>query len=178
MKKLLWIVAVTSAFSASAAFAGGKVPTAYSLIGSGSKTETRAYAGLNWNLESGKIPAVVLGVFRARVKADGDTQGGNLGLHLNIANGIKPGKLKLGYLQGKEDVQGEVAVGYSFLKSAPLLGLGVNGPHVSAGVDVYTNPGFDPYLMLHSQGEFDEPNLACVADPSGIYLDPDCSIID
>lgn len=152
MKKSALAVALLSTLTASAVFAGGAI------VVSTSKTETRAYAGLNWTLGGGATPALVLGAFRTKVDSDGDTQGGNLAFHINLAGGVKPGKLKLGYLNGKEDIQGELAIGYDFMKNAPLLGLGINAPYVNAGVDAYMNPGFVPYGTLHTQGEFDKPN--------------------
>jgi hypothetical protein len=180
MKKSALAVLLLSTLTASAAFAG-KIPF-YSLIpatGAASKTETRAYAGLNWKLDGGATPALVLGAFKAKVESDGDTQGGNLAFHINLAGGVKPGKLKLGYLNGKENFQGELGVGYDFLKNAPLLGLGINAPYVNAGVDAYRGPGFVPYVTLHTQGKFDKPNQTgtlCVLDPSGLYTDPLCTI--
>lgn len=183
MKKSTLAVLLLSALMGSSALAG--VSTLYSLIpatGSASKTETKAYVGLNWTLGGGATPALVLGAFRAKVDSNGDTTGGNLAFHVNLAGGIKPGKLKLSYLDGKEDLQGELGIGYDFLKGAPLLGLGLNAPHISAGVDAYAGPGFIPYATLHSQGKFDKPNQTpaqCVVDNvTGIYLDPACTILD
>jgi hypothetical protein len=180
MKKSALAVLLLSTLITSAAFAGS---TFYSLIpgtGGASKTETRAYAGLNWKLGGGATPALVLGAFRTKVESDGDTQGGNLAFHINLAGGVKPGKLKLGYLNGKENLQGELGIGYDFLTNAPMLGLGINAPHVSAGVDIYTNPGFVPYITLHTQGKFEKPNQTpaqCVADTFGDYIDPLCEIL-
>ncbi|MGB9130833.1 MAG: hypothetical protein WCB97_14415 [Thiobacillus sp.] len=179
MKKSTIALVLVSALTASSAFAG---TTGYSLIpgtGSTSETETRAYAGLNWTLGGGATPALVLGAFRTKVDSDGDTSGGNLAFHLNLAGGVKPGKLKLGYLNGKENIQGEVGIGYDFLKKAPLLGVGLNAPHISAGVDAYANPGFVPYVTLHSKGEFDKPSgttSQCVPNNStATYSDPNCT---
>ena len=176
MKKSTLAVLLLSALTGSAAFAG---VTSFSLIpatGGASKTETRAYAGLNWKLGGGATPALVLGAFRAKVESDGDTSGGNLAFHINLAGGVKPSKLKLGYLNGKENLQGEVGIGYDFLKNAPLLGLGINAPHISAGVDAYTGSSFVPYGTLHTQGKFKKPSQTpaqCVVDPLGNLL-ADC----
>lgn len=181
MKKSVLAMILLSALAGSATAGTGGVSPAYSLVpgtGDASKTETTIYVGLNWSLEGGATPALVLGAFRAKVKSDGDTTGGNLAFHINLAGGIKPGKLKLGYLNGKEDFQGELGIGYDFLKQAPLLGLGLNAPHVSAGVDAYANPDFVPYITLHSKGEFDKPNRTasqCVPDAAGPYSDPACT---
>lgn len=123
-----------------------------------SRTDTRAYAGLNWSLGGGYTPALVLGVTNAKVKSNGDTTGIRLAFHVNLAGGIAPGMLKLSYLNGKEDVQGEIGGGYNFIKSAPALGLGINGPYVSAGIDAYLNPGIVPYVSVNSQGAFSKPH--------------------
>lgn len=180
MKKSTLAIFLLSALTGSAALAGVNGYILVPATGSASKTETQAYVGLNWNLEGGATPALVLGAFRAKVESDGDTTGGNLAFHINLAGGIKPGKLKLGYLNGQENLQGEVAIGYDFLKNAPLLGLGLNAPHISAGVDAYMNPGFVPYGTVHTQGKFDKPNQTpaqCVADSSGTYSDADCTTL-
>lgn len=180
MKKSTIALILLSALTAPSTYAG---TVGFSLIpgtGSTSETETRAYAGLNWRLGGGATPALVLGAFRAKTQSDGDTSGGNLAFHFNLAGGIKPGKIKLGYLNGKENIQGEVGIGYDFLKNAPLLGIGVNGPHLSAGVDAYANPEFVPYFTLHSKGEFDKPSgtsSQCVPNNStATYSDPACTI--
>lgn len=162
------------ALASSSALAGSIPSTTYSLSGTtnnGAKTNTNAYAGLNWSLGGSWTPAVVVGVFNTRVKANGDTEGANLAFHLNLAGGIKPGKLKLSYLNGKENVQGEVGVGYDFLRGAPLLGLGVNGPFIGAGVDGYLNFTIVPYLNLHTQDRFKKPSNStqqCVSDGATI----------
>lgn len=158
MKKTILALTVLSALVSSAVWAGGgSIPATASTTGANSETDTRAYVGLNWSLGGGTTPALVLGVFNTKVKSDGDTTGGNLALHLNLAGGIKPAKIKLSYLNGEEDLQGELGAGYDFIKAAPLAFLGLNAPHLSVGVDGYLNPGFVPYATLHSQGEFDKP---------------------
>lgn len=152
-------------------------PANYTLV-SASKTKTEIYAGLNWNLDDGVIPALVLGVSHTKVQSDGDTEGGNLALHINLKDGIKPDKLRLSYLKGKEDLQGEFGVGYDFKEAGPLALLGVNGPFAAAGINVYLNPGFVPYLQLQSLGKFDKPSLDCkrVAEDTGDYTDAVCTV--
>lgn len=177
MKKSIITLAVALTVVSSSALAGN-TPT-YSWVGSntngGTKTNTNAYAGLNWSLGGGWTPSVVIGVFNTRVKSDGDTEGANLAFHLNLAGGIKPGKIKLSYLNGKEDIQGELGIGYDFLRGAPLLGLGVNAPYISAGVDGYLNGNIVPFATLHSQGKFKKPESGsarrCAQDLPPVYDD-------
>jgi len=184
MKKSTISLAIGLALVSSAALAGSFVPPPqYSLVsstsGSTSKNNTNAYAGLNWSLGGNWTPALVLGVFRTHVKSDGDTQGANLAFHLNFAGGIKPGKLKLSYLNGKENIQGEIGAGYDFMRSAPLLGLGLNGPFIAAGVDGYLSQGLVPYVTLQSQGKFSKPSYQnttqCILDPVGIWGNNTCT---
>lgn len=186
MKKSSISLAIGLALVSSAALAGS---TTYDLVttttntGKTSKNNTNAYAGLNWSVGGSWTPSVVLGVFRTHVKSDGDTQGANLAFHLNLAGGIKPGKLKLSYLNGKENIQGELGVGYDFMRSAPLLGLGLNGPFVAAGVDGYLSQGLVPYVTLQSQGKFSKPafgsgtTTTCVpvGGGGGDFTDPLCT---
>lgn len=174
MKKSAISLAIAVALASSSALAGVNT---YSPIttttGSASKNNTNAYAGLNWSVGGSWTPAVVLGVFRTHVKSDGDTQGANLAFHLNLAGGVKPGKLKLSYLNGKENIQGEIGAGFDFIRSAPLLGLGLNGPFVAAGFDSYLSQGVVPYATLQSQGKFSKPSYrtttSCVLDINGLF---------
>lgn len=175
MKKTILTLAVALTFASSSALAGA--PTTYSFVGSntggGTKTNTNAYAGLNWSLGGSWTPAVVVGVFNTRVKANGDTEGANLAFHLNLAGGVKPGKLKLSYLNGKENIQGEVGIGYDFVRGAPLLGLGANAPFIGAGIDGYLNYDIVPYLNIHSQDRFKKPSNStqqqCLQDSISTY---------
>ena len=142
------------------------------------KSKTNLYAGLNWDLDGGATPALVLGAFRTKVETDGDTKGGNLSLDINLKNKIKPSKLKLSFLKGQENLQGEIGFGYNFLKSKPLVLLGVNVPYVSAGIDVYSNPGIVPFAQLHTKGNFDKPGQECkfVGGALGQFEDANCTV--
>ncbi|HEX5786338.1 MAG TPA: hypothetical protein VFY35_16540 [Burkholderiaceae bacterium] len=173
MKKLVLPLVAAATLACSVAQAG---INGYVLAGSSARnTETKGYAGLKWSLSTGTTPAVVLGIVRAKVKSNGDTDGANLAFSLNLAGGIKPGKLKLSYLNGKEDVQGELGLGYDFLKSAPLLGLGVNIPYLNAGVDIYRD-GYDPFVTLQTLKKWDKPaGTTCVPSGSPDYSDPNCT---
>lgn len=171
MKKFVLAIALVSILAPSLVQAG----TNYALIGAKTKHTTEAYAGLNWTLESGAMPSLILGVFDTEVTNKRDTSGANLSVHLNLVSGFSFSKLKLSYISGKNDMQGELGIGYDFLKAAPLLSLGANAANISAGIDAYTNPSFNPYVNLHSQGTFDAPNLKCVAAPvTTFFMDPTC----
>ena len=184
MKKSTLAVLLLSTLTGSAAIAGVvPPPPTYNLVpatGSASETETRGYVGLNWKMDGGVTPALVIGVYRAKVESDGDTTGGDLAFYLNLAGGVKPGQLKLNYLNGREDLQGEIGIGYDFLKQAPLLDLAVNVPYISVGVDAYMGAAFVPYGTLHTKGKFDKPSQTpaqCVSATGGAYSDSACTVV-
>lgn len=162
----------------------GSIPTPTSITtGAASQTDTKAYLGLNWTLGGGTTPALVLGVFNTKVKSNGDTTGANLAFHVKFAGGLAPGKIKLSYLNGSENLQGELGLGYDFVRSSPLAFLGLNAPYVAAGVDAYANPGLVPYVTLHTQGKFDKPtgSITTFSCPAGFTfnaISTTCEFID
>lgn len=161
-KSLLALLVALPCLASSMTYAGSVVTTTYGVT-SNKHTQTRAYVGLNWELGGSTTPALVLGAFQTRVKSNGDTTGANLTFSLNLVGGVKPGNLKLTALDGKEDLQGELGVGYNFLKSNPMLVLGVNAPYIAVGINGYLNPGIVPYATIHTQGKFDKPAYTCNA---------------
>ena len=156
--------------------AGVPAPVAPTVVttGSGSsKSSTKAYVGLNWTTEGGMTPALLLGVMRAKVKSNGDTTGANLAFHLNLAGGVKPSKVKLSYLNGKEDLQGEFGAGYDLIKAKPVGFLGLNAAHVAVGLDGFWGAGVVPYLTIHTMDAWKKPTgtTTTVTCPAGFGLD-------
>lgn len=184
MTKSLLVLAVSSVFVCSSALAG--VVQTFNLVGTTggatSKTETRGYAGLKWSLDGGATPSLVLGAMHAKVSSGGNTEGANLALAINLAGGVKPASIKLGYLNGKEDFQGELGVGYNFLKATPLVGLGVNAPYANIGADWSYGGGIDPFAIIHTHGRFSKPAAAAntqtctsVLGLGGAFTDAACT---
>jgi hypothetical protein len=161
MNKTLIALAVGFTFSSSVAMAGFNV---YKQVGNSSKSETKGYVGLNWSIGKGATPALVLGFMRDKILSSGSTEGANLAFHINLAGGAKSAKIKLSYMHGREDLQGELGVGYSILKSEPLLGFGMNTSYLNLGADWIMGNGFDPNASITSQSKFKKPALACVLD--------------
>lgn len=182
MKKLVNRVITGILFAAGmAAYAGSSsIPPIVTAAGPNSQTTTRGYVGLNWTLGGGYTPAVVLGVTNAKVKSNGDTTGANLAFHLNVAGGAKPGMLKLSYLDGNNNVQGELGLGFNFLTGSPLMFLGARGPYVAVGVDAYMQAGFVPYLTLHSMDSYKKPagGVSSVSCAAGYVYNVDTNLCD
>ena len=160
MKITFLPLALLSCLASSVALAGfANIPAT---VNTGSN-KSQAYVGLNWQVGGGMTPALVLGVADTNVKSNGDTTGINLAFHVNLAGGAAPGKLKLSALNGKNDLQGELGIGYNFLTAKPLLFLGLNAPYVALGVDGYLTSGFVPYATVQSLSRFDKPAYGCAA---------------
>ena len=136
-----------------------------------SKEQTKPYVGLNWYFGQGITPELTLGVMHGKTKADGDTDGANLSVSFGLASGFAPASIKLGYLNGKEDFQGNIGLGYSFQSSQPLMFVGVNAPYSAFGLDVKRNFEISPYLQLHSHGKFKEPTV--VVEDEVVVANPD-----
>lgn len=159
----------------SQAFAGA---TTWDFVttGSGNNTDTKAFAGLKWSMEGGATPAFVLGVTRAKTKSNGDTTGGLLSVAINIKDSLSLGKVKLSLLKGQEDLQGELGGGFDYAKHGFFFSVGANGPHVNGGLDIGTDGEIDPFLMLHTLGEFKRGTggTSCEEVPGGAYSDSNC----
>lgn len=183
MKKLLIFAFAALSMLASVAHAGVPVGS-YDLVttssGGNDRTDNQAYAGLVWTW--GEItPSAVIGFSHGKVESDGDTEAVHASLTINFLDGIQLGKVKLTYLNGKEDFQGEAGVGYDLISNSFLLPIGVNAPHVAAGLDVSWTD-IEPYFMLHTRDEFDKPNERSVTEcrdvglGNGSFADADCTV--
>ncbi|MEQ6291856.1 hypothetical protein ACFPAG_14700 [Vogesella sp. GCM10023246] len=174
MKKVLATAAVIGSLFATNAQAIG---FGYDLVTDGVKHNTNAYAGVNIALGNKLVPTLVLGVFDTRVKQNGNTEGANLAVHINVLGGVSLSKLKLSYLNGKNDLQGEIGGGYDLGKQAPFASLGINAPFGAIGVDGFSLHELAPSLTIHSQDEFKAPKASCknVGLGQGAFSDSACS---
>lgn len=144
--------------------------------GTSSDTQTKAYAGLRWDLGGTLMPALVLGVRQTKVKRDGNTSGADISLALLFTGGVGIEKLRLKGFSGKEGFQGELGGGYSFSGKSFFVGGGGNGPYFNLGVDWLPGVGLTPSVMLHTEGKYDKPtggtNVTTQTCPPGTVLNP------
>lgn len=175
MKKLMLAASLTSCLLTPLVQA---VPSNnYVLSNNAVRHNTNAYAGINIALGDKLTPSLVLGVFDTRVKANGDTEGGNLAVHINLLDGVNVSKVKLSYLNGKNDLQGEIGGGYDLAKRAPFGSLGINAPFGTISVDGVSVRDLAPSLTIHSQEEFNTPSRSCqfAGSGNGLFTDANCS---
>jgi len=127
------------------------------------------YAGLKWTLDGGFAPAIVVGYRHAEVTTGGNAQGADVSFSFNIFNGFEPGKLRVKYFNGQENIQGEVGAGYDFSKGL-FAGIGAQGPFSNLGVDYnFTDSNhWEPYFIINTLGEYDKPSrntiISCPAN--------------
>lgn len=127
--------------------------------GSGLRKDNKLFAGINWNF--GKSSAeLVVGFRHLRVQSNKDVEGAKLDFTLPFStSGIGFDKLRLRYVSGTRDVQGEAGGGFSFQSGKPLLGAEVQGPYVLGGLDYVIGGGFQPYVGVNSLGKPKLPTL-------------------
>ena len=154
------VLLATIALLSSNAMAGipiGFAPTLVTTPGSASQNVNRGYAGLKWTLGQGITPSAVIGFRHANVEAGGHVDGGDISMSFNFAGGFQLGKLRAKYLNGQENVQGELGGGYDFTKNGLFAGASVQGPFVNAGADLGFNSGFEPYVMINTLRKYHKP---------------------
>ena len=154
------VLLATIALLSSNAIAGlppGFAPTLVTTPGSASKSVNRGYAGLKWTLGQGITPSAVIGFRHANVESGGHVDGGDISMSFNFAGGFQLGKLRAKYLNGQENVQGELGGGYDFAKNGLFAGASVQGPFVNVGADLGFNSGFEPYVMINSLRKYNKP---------------------
>ena len=124
-------------------------PVAYS-TSSISSNDNKVYAGLKWTLNEGIKPQAVIGFRHMNIGSDGHTDGGDISLSAKFIDGFQLDKTRLKYINGNNDVQGELGGGYDFTKGL-FLGGSAHGPYINLGVDYLIqakDKSIDPYIML------------------------------
>lgn len=169
MRDRLAPLALAATF-ASAAQAGSVSTYPPTLVGGGDRTETKGYAGLNWDLPGGLVPSVVVGVRRAKIDSDGDTRGGDLSFSVGLAGGTAtPAKLRLKGFAGDTNHQWELGGGYNFASGGFFAGPSVTFPHFTLGAD-WQASGLNGYGIVHTWGEPDQPAPATpTCNPGDTY---------
>ena len=126
-------------------------PVVYS-TSSISSNDNKVYAGLKWTLNEGIKPQAVIGFRHTNIGSDGHTDGGDISLSAKFIDGFQLDKTRLKYINGNNDVQGELGGGYDFTEGL-FLGGSVNGPYINLGVDYLIqakDKSIDPYIMLNT----------------------------
>ena len=139
-------------------------------------TENRVYAGVNWTLggKQGLVPQLVLGARSLRVKSSDSVSGGDLNLRLNVFNGFSIDSLRLSYVGGNRDVQGNIGGGYSFVDSKLLGTAAVQANYSRIGADyVFGSSVIRPYAEINSlQKPKNVGGGGALGCPSGYTLGP------
>ncbi len=158
---------------------GGPPPPDFEevIIGEDKESEDQFYAGLNWQFGSKSHAEFVIGFRSVDVKSGGDVKGAAVDLTFPIGDGFKVGELRLKAVNGEEDWQGELGLGWSFAQEGFLFTGGVQGNYINLGADfVFNGGGFQPYLGINSIGEYDRPDYLTElvgSCPSPYVYDPD-----
>ena len=165
------VLLATMVLLSSNAMAGfiGFAPTLVTSPSSTSQSVNRGYAGLKWTLGQGITPSAVIGFRHANVEAGGHVDGGDISMSFDFSGGFQLGKLRAKYLNGQQNVQGELGGGYDFGKNGLFAGASVQGPFVNAGADLSFNSGFEPYVMINTLRKYHKPtsSISSYVCPAG-----------
>jgi len=159
------IIAITLSLIAATAFADNGWPATKPSIAT-KQTDNKFYAGLNWAIGGSFTPQLLFGFRSAKVSSNGDVYGNDVSMSVRLDK-FGPGKLKLAYFDGTQNVQGEAGLGYDFASNQFLGGFGLHGPHINGGLDYLFGGKFEPYLGIDSIGRYNKPSVTC---PSGYLL--------
>jgi len=141
-----------SLFSSSSLYAGlgSYLPPT---VAPNKSTQTHAYAGLVWTLNNqlSYVPDISLGVRSLAVKSDNHVSGAEANLRVNLKDAPSLNSVRLLYVGGNRDLQGNIGVGYSFLHKDFLATLAGSAPYSKLGVDyLFREKSFQSYLEVNS----------------------------
>jgi hypothetical protein len=126
--------------------------------GASSRTNNEAFLGIVWTFGGKIVPELTLGLRSVKTKSSGSTSGAGLDFTFPISNGIAFDKVRLMAIDGRQNAQGELGVGYSVLSSSLLVTGGVQIPYLTAGVDYLLKDGFVPYVGINTLARYKKPN--------------------
>lgn len=140
----------------------------------GEVSKDEAFIGLEWTIGKSILPEVQVGYRDVDVETDGDVSGGQVSLTFDIEQ-MSFSKVRVEGVQGDEDIQGQLGVGYNFAQSGFLLTGGAQGNYVFAGLDYTFGSGFDFRGGVNTISDYDVPSetvtLSC--ESKGYTLDND-----
>ena len=133
------------------------VASAIGLVTPQADNQDSSYLGVKWKLGQLSSPELSLGFRHAQVDADGDVEGNDFSMTFDIFDGFAPGEIRAKYLNGEQDLQGELSLGYDF-SSGYFAGVSGQGSLVNLGVDYLykADSPFVPYFQLNTVQEYDD----------------------
>jgi len=117
-----------------------------------SESDNQVYLGLLWYIGGSHVPQVELGYRNVNVDRHGDVKGGALSMTYYPGMGFD--MLKLKGVKGGRSAQGELGVGYSIQHGAFLGTLGVQGNHITGGLDYLFGVGPKVYGGINTIGKY------------------------
>lgn len=181
--KIAYLPALLITLSGSV-FAGGGWMVFAVPGGTGSETQTKAYAGLAWTLGNQKSmlrPDLVVGVRSLKVKFNDQVNSGlDLSARFSFASNFAFDSVRLSYVGGNRDLLGNLGIGYSNTSKSYLTTLAAQGAYSRAGVDYEFNrktllPYFELLTVNKPKNVSQDTTLAC---PPGWTVPPGARVGD
>lgn len=121
--------------------------------GSGSKTDNNVYIGLVWTLnhQISYLPDLSVGFRSLKINSNNDVNGGDLSGRIRFNEGPSFDSIRLVYVGGNREIQGNLGGGYSFKQKSLLAVAAVESAYIKVGSDFINNEkSFVPYVTLNS----------------------------
>ncbi len=131
------------------------------------------YAGLVWTLnhQSSYFPDLSFGWRSLKINSNNNLNGGDLNGRISFNGGLKFDSLRLSYVGGNRDIQGNLGGGYSFNQKSLLASGAIQGPYIKVGSDLMINDkSFVPYAELNSLSKPKKIANGSSACPNGSTL--------
>jgi hypothetical protein len=130
---------------------GGVITT----ISANKQTQTRLYAGVVWNLNQKttiKPDYISTGVRSVVVKSNDNVSGADLNFRLNLTGkDINLDSVRLFYVGGNRDTQGQLGAGYSFTQQSYLGTIAGSSAYSRLGADyLYKSKEFKPFFEINT----------------------------
>ncbi len=149
---LLSAVITTAAFNLSA----GEIVAPPSSVNPSSENDNQVYLGLLWYIGGTYVPRIELGYRNVKVDRHGDVKGGAASMSFLPGKGLDMFKLK--GVRGGRNSQGELGVGYSIQHGTFLGTLGVQGNHITGGLDYLFGVGPQVFGGINTIGNYHKSN--------------------
>ena len=133
-------------------------------------SEDEAFIGLEWTFGGSVLPEVEVGYRSVDVESNGDVSGAEASLSYNFERGGL-GKFKIEAVEGEDNVQGQLGIGYNLANPGFMLTGGAQGNFIFGGIDYTFGSGLDIIGGFNTIGDYDVPaadvTLSC---PDGYML--------
>lgn len=119
------------------------------------QSSTKALLGIDLTFGQQTKPELFAGLAQANVSSAGHVNGAKALVYFDFANSLAPNKFKVvATVAGRRSWQPEIGAGYNFEQGTGLFSAGLNGSHLTGGVEFSPKSGLAPYIGVQTLGNY------------------------